>query len=88
MRSKSIELALYSEGYLPLLLCFTLYLRANSKYKPPGLYLEGRFNGAFFAYIWRGLYMEGLIFGILRYLSFQFQISKNEREICEFENGF
>ena len=41
-----------------------------------GLYLEGRFNGGFFAlpvweaYIWRGLYMEGLIFGILRYLLF------------------
>ena len=39
-----------------------------------GLYLEGRFNGGFFAlrfyraYIWRGLYMEGLIFGSLRYL--------------------
>ena len=55
-------------------LCFTLYLRAITKYKPPGgLYLEGRFNGRFFAlrvwgaYIWRGLYMEGLIFGILRY---------------------
>ena len=38
-----------------------------------GLYLEGRFNGGFFvlpvwgAYILRGLYMEGLIFGILRY---------------------
>ena len=57
--------------------CFALYLRAISKYKPPGgLYLayisEGRFNGGFFvlrvwgAYIWRGLYMEGLIFGILR----------------------
>ena len=34
-----------------------------------GLYSEGRFNGGFFvlpvwgAYIWRGLYMEGLIFG-------------------------
>ena len=46
----------------------------QSKYKPPGgLYLEGRFNGGFFAspiwgaYIWRGLYMEGLIFGLLRY---------------------
>ena len=41
---------------------------------PGGLYLEGRFNGGFFAlpvwgaYIWRDLYMEGLIFGILRYL--------------------
>ena len=31
-------------------LCFTLYLRAISKYKPPGgLYLEGRFNGGIFA---------------------------------------
>ena len=41
---------------------------------PGGLYLEGRFNGGFFAlrvwgaYIWRGLYTAGLIFGILRYL--------------------
>ena len=44
---------------------------------PPGgegLYLEGRLNGGFLryefwgAYIWRGLYMEGLIFGVLRYL--------------------
>ena len=40
-----------------------------------GLYLEGRFNGGVFALrvwgasIWRGLYMEGLIFGILRYNS-------------------
>ena len=38
-----------------------------------GLYLEGRFNGGFFAlpvwgaYIWTGLCMEGLIFGILRH---------------------
>ena len=38
-----------------------------------GLYPEGRFNGGFFAlpfwgaYIWKALYMEGLIFGILRY---------------------
>ena len=37
-----------------------------------GLYFEGRFNGGFFAlpvsgaYIWRGLYIEGLIIGILR----------------------
>ena len=40
-------------------LCFTLYLRAVSKNKPPP-----RGGGAC---IWRGLYMEGLIFGILRY---------------------
>ena len=55
-------------------LSFTLYLRAISKYKRlGGLYLERRFKGGFFAlriwgaYIWRGLYMKGLIFGILRY---------------------
>ena len=37
-----------SEGNLPFLLCFTLYSRANSKYKLPG-------GGA---YIWRGLFSE------------------------------
>ena len=38
------------EGNLPFLPCFTLYSRAISKYKPlGGLYLEGRFNGGFFA---------------------------------------
>ena len=50
-------------------LCFALYLREISKYKPPGgLYLEGRFNGRFFAYlgVLGGLYLEGLILGILR----------------------
>ena len=72
--SKSIGLALswkeiYRFGFV--LLCIWGQF---SKYKPPGgLYLEGRFNGGFFAlpvwgaYIWRGLYMEGLIFGILLY---------------------
>ena len=47
---------------------FNLYLRAISKYKPPwGLYSKGRFNGGFFrARSLRGLYLEGLIFGILR----------------------
>ena len=72
MRFKIDWTSLKLEGNLPFLLCFTLYLKAISKYKPPGgLYLEGRFNGGFFAlpvwgtYIWRGLYMEGLIFGIL-----------------------
>ena len=49
----------------PFLICFTLYLRASSKYKPPGgLYLAGQFNRGFFAlrvwraYIWRGLLTE------------------------------
>ena len=45
--------------------CFTLYLRAIFQVQAPGcLYLEGRFNGGFFAlpvwgaYIWRGLFSE------------------------------
>ena len=47
------------------LLCFTLYLRAISKYKPPGgLYLEGRFNGGFIGVrSLGGLYLERLILG-------------------------
>ena len=77
--SKSIGLALKFEVNLLfcfVLLCFTLYLRAS----PSGAYIwkgdltEGflhfRFRGA---YIWRGLYMKGLIFGILRYLSYVIQ---------------
>ena len=36
------------EGNLPFLLCFTLYLTAISK-PSGGLYLDGRFNGGFFA---------------------------------------
>ena len=68
------------ERKFTILLCFTLYSRANSKYKPSGgVYSEGRFNGGFFAlrfwgaYIWRGLFSEfygiwineRLTFGIL-----------------------
>ena len=45
---------------------FTLYLRAISKYKPPGgLYSEGRFNGGFFA-----LRIWGLIFGGVYFWNF------------------
>ena len=67
------------EGDLPFLLCFALYLRASSEYKPPGgLIFGGAIKRRVFCvtsffffwggggYIWRGLYMEGLIFGILR----------------------
>ena len=75
MRFKIDWASLYWQGNLPFLLCFTLYSRANSKYKPPpGAYIRrGDLTEGFFvlrfwgAYIWRGLYMEGLIFGILRY---------------------
>ena len=68
--SKSSGLALQLKENLLFLLCFTLYLRAISEYKAPGgLYMEGRFNGRFFAfqvwgaYIWRGLFSE--FYGIL-----------------------
>ena len=49
--------------------CFVLLCirgQIPSTRPPGGLYSEGRFNGGFFAlrfwvaYIWRGLYMEGL----------------------------
>ena len=59
---------------------FYFVFEGNFQVKAPGgggLYLEGRFNGRFFAlpvwgaYIWRGLYMEGFIFGILRYRIYQ-----------------
>ena len=51
------------------------YLRAIFQVQAPSgliFFLEGRFNEGFFvlpvwgAYIWRGLYVDGLIFGILR----------------------
>ena len=58
-------------GKFTVLLCSTLYLRAISKYKPPGgLFLEGRFNRGFLVlrvwgglifgggYTWRGLFLE------------------------------
>ena len=67
-------------GNLQFLLCFTLYLRAISKYKPPpgggGAIFGGAIEQKVFcvmslgAYNWRGLFMyvEGLIFRILRYM--------------------
>ena len=53
---------------VPLLLCFILYLRAISKFKPLRAYIWRGINGSFFLrydvgrrIYWRGLYMEGLI---------------------------
>ena len=61
---------------------FYFVFEGSFQVQAPGglLYLEGRFNGGFLqyefrgltfggAYTWRGLYMEGLIFRILRYLT-------------------
>ena len=70
--SKSIGLALYLEGNLPFLLCFTLHLRAISEYKPPGgAYIwRGDLTEGFFCLTGlRGLNVVGLIFGILRYVT-------------------
>ena len=69
--------ALQLEGNLPFLLCFTLYLRAISKYKPPGgLNLEGRFNRGF-------LHSEfgGLIFGGAYFRNFT--VWYETQETCE-----
>ena len=72
--SKSIGLACSGREiyhFCFVLLCIRGQFPSTSS--PGGLYSEGRFNGGFFAlrfrgaYIWRDLYMEGLIFGILRY---------------------
>ena len=72
-----------SLGFALLYLAFESF----SKYKPlGGLYLEGRFNGGLFAspiwgaYIWRGLYVEGLIFGILQYF-FENEEAKKELKL-------
>ena len=64
LRFKINWASLQWEGNLPFLLCFTLYSRANSKYKPPGaLYSEGRFNGGFFALrFWEALIHGGAYF--------------------------
>ena len=66
---------IYSFCFVSLCIC----LRAISKYKSPGgLYLEGRFNGRFFAfrvlgaYTWRGLFSE--FYGIAKKRVFSKQV--------------
>ena len=73
--SKSIGLALQLKVNFTVFALFYFVFEGNiPSTSPRGFYLEGRFNGGFFAlpvwgaYIWRGLYMEMLIFGILRYI--------------------
>ena len=71
---------------LPLLVFALFYFVFEDNFpstSPCGAYLEGRFNGGFFAlpaweaYIWRGLFPE--FYGILK------EISEND---CEFERFF
>ena len=52
------------EGYLPFLLCFTLYSRANSKYKPPwGAYIRrGDLTESFLRYGFGGPIHRGAYF--------------------------
>ena len=79
------------------MLCFTLYLGAIFQVRAHGaggLYLEGRFHGGVFAlpalgaYIWRGQYMEGLIFRLFTvykptYFNSRAQIVINSDEFHE-----
>ena len=60
--------------YRTVFALFNVVLRSISKYKPPRTYIrrgdltEGVTSLG--AYIWKGLYMERLIFGILRYVNY------------------
>ena len=82
MRFKTDRAKLIVGSKFTVFALFYFVFGGNFPDKPPGgLYLEGRFNGGFFvlpvrgAYIWRGLYMKGLIFKILQYIdedSFRF----------------
>ena len=74
MRFKIDWATLIVEGKFTIFASFSFVFEGNFQVQAPEvLYLEGQFNGGFFvlrvwgAYIWRGLYMEGRIFGILRY---------------------
>ena len=67
--SKLIGVVYSLEGNLPFLLCFTLYLRAIFQVQAPGglIFGGGGISQRVFCVtsLW-DLYMEGLIFGILR----------------------
>ena len=56
---------------LPVITLFFLVYKGNFQVQAPrGLYSEGRFNGGSLSYDFgggEGLYLEGLIFGILRF---------------------
>ena len=68
----------WKEIYLFCIVLLCIWGQFPSTRPRGALYFEGQFNGGFFAlqvwgaYIWRGLYMEGLIFRILWYTYFFF----------------
>ena len=89
--SKSIGLALQLEVNLPILLCFTLYLRAIFQVQAPGGayiwrgdltegFLRYRVRGLIFggAYTWRGLFSE--FYGILE-TCYQHSISTYKEKV-------
>ena len=53
--------------------------------------MEEQFNGGFLAlpvwgaYIWRGLHMEGLIFGILRHIAWNSFFSRTPSGVSKFD---
>ena len=65
MRFKIDWASLINGRKLPFLLCFTLYLRAISEYKPPeGAYIwRSDLTEGVLRYEFRGLVLEGLIHG-------------------------
>ena len=51
-----------------------------SKYRPGGLYLEGRFNGGYFSLLlWGGLYLDGLIPGGAYFRNFTVWCKKGQK---------
>ena len=68
MRFKIDRANLIVRSKFPVSALFYFVFEGNFPRAPGGLYLEGRFNGGFFFVTGLGvLYLEGLIFGILRY---------------------
>ena len=74
MHSKTDWAGLIVEGKFTVFASFYFVFEGNFPSTNPGgggLYLEGRFNGGltedFLRYRLVGLYLEGLIFGILQY---------------------
>ena len=82
MRFKINWASLIVESKFTVMALFYFVFEGNfpSTSFPWALYLEGRFNGFFFCVNgWGGLYLEELIFGILRYLTHQIIVGSTNR---------